>query len=227
MNATDGQVNGIGTTSLRDVDGYSRNIRSLSARASNREDPAMPAPDYLLPILNRLGDGGTVAIAEVVHQMVEDARAEGAADALRQANATPADPTTEPVEPQEPVSAGSLLVREAAASVALDGETVALPAAPSEEPAASDADEGAFVLGDDAASDDQNGAAHELQPVGDDLDWGDEDERDTDRPHSQPGADPTNAEVRAWCKDNGVAVNDRGAVRADARAAYDAAHSAV
>ena len=34
---------------------------------------------------------------------------------------------------------------------------------------------------------------------------------------------PSNADVRAWCIANRVPVNAKGAVRADARAAYDAA----
>lgn len=41
---------------------------------------------------------------------------------------------------------------------------------------------------------------------------------------TEAAANPTNAEVRAWCEANKVPVNARGAVRADARAAYDAAH---
>ena len=36
----------------------------------------MPAPDHILPILAALGDGGTVPLAEKVHVIVEQARAE-------------------------------------------------------------------------------------------------------------------------------------------------------
>ena len=39
------------------------------------------------------------------------------------------------------------------------------------------------------------------------------------------GAGGNATEVRAWARDNGMPVNDRGRVPAEVRAAYEAAHS--
>jgi hypothetical protein len=83
---------------------------------------------------------------------------------------------------------------------------------------------------------DEDAAACVARAVGladepdDGIDWGD-DETDAQLAAAIDGAktmeghrEPTNAEVRAWCIEQGVPVNAKGAVRAKARAAYDAAH---
>lgn len=234
----------------------------------------MPAPEHLAPILDRIGDGGTVELAELVHQLMAEARADERGTA----------PAIETLQAQLDVARNELAHRDN-----LDAQVDGLAAVLIDEfggPTAADVEHGACgtavrILREQAADlsgmlaeiarlriertppadsihtliersslgtpdaaaarasvpDDQAQAvvarAAELADTpDDDIDWDD----DAGQPLQETVGDqlaategtpgPSNAEVRAWCLANDVPVNTKGAVRADARAAYDTAHQA-
>lgn len=79
----------------------------------------MPAPDHLVPILARLGDGGNVTTAQVVYDMVEEAKAAVRAE-LSPATVDTADSSRAAVEEAVDVDLGAA---EPAADETTEGDS--------------------------------------------------------------------------------------------------------
>ena len=250
----------------------------------------MPAPTHLLPIIEQLGDGATVAHAEIVAKMIADACASvvppdvaALQDQLTEMRARYDDacalvarmhaaavgevcgPIRGVVEDVEDVRTCWLNAEARIKHLESLPETIAAiradqPDTLTDAEVTHHTDQATAELRDllkpQTGPHDISAWMGVREPAVDDdepeIDWDDDTQPETDcrcghqdsestdglpcqaKTHRPDDATtppevvsgPTNAEVRAWCIANGVPVNAKGSVRADARTAYDTAHRA-